>query len=277
MHLNLKDGKLYYEYLDLQNTNLPTLLIIPGGPGLGFECYKPFFSQLEKHYSLIFFDQRGCGQSQGFEQTQLNIYENIEDIESLRAHLKIKNFHILGISYGAMIAFGYATKYAKNLSGLITIGGAYNYHFIEKAKDNLKKIASEKQINYANKILWPGNFDNEYRIGEFFEVMGSLYSINQTHNNKKPSVTKASIKPLNNAFQTDFWQFDFEKELSKINCPSLLISGQKDWINDPIFAQNAHRLIKNSSFKLYNAGHSIMLDQPEQLLYDLKQFSLTLS
>ncbi len=272
MYCELNEGKIYYE-LDDKNSSedkRPILMLVPGGPGVDLTHYKPMFSKLNDTYRMLFFDQRGSGKSLGFDSTSLSIFESVTDIEALRVHLGLNNFFLLGLSYGAMVAIGYAVKYSKHLSGLVSIAGTPTYQFLNTAKDNLLKRGTEEQIKYANKYLWTGKFTNKNSFYEYFEMMGSLYSVNPPK--KLPKKKIGDIEPFNAAFSNDFWRFDFTDGLNNILCPSLILAGNKDWIIDPKYSEIMSEKINNSNLILYESGHSMMADVSDEMLADIRNF-----
>ncbi|MBI1301004.1 MAG: prolyl aminopeptidase [Alphaproteobacteria bacterium] len=98
------------------------ILLLHGGPGAGATPkHRQFFDP--NHYRIIIFDQRGAGRS-----TPLGCLENnttahlLEDIETLRQHLKIKKWHLFGGSWGSTLALSYAIKNPQNCISLILRG-----------------------------------------------------------------------------------------------------------------------------------------------------------
>src|SRR5450432_3172955 len=76
---------------------------------------------LSKNNETIIYDQRGTGKStlQKVDSSTITMKLMVEDLESLRVHLKIKKWIILGHSFGGMLASYYATLYPENIESLI--------------------------------------------------------------------------------------------------------------------------------------------------------------
>ncbi len=98
------------------------VIFLHGGPGSGCNpAQRRFFDP--SYYRIILFDQRGCGRSQPAGETQDNTTQTlVEDIESIRKHLNIKQWHVFGGSWGSTLALAYATQHPKDIISLTLRG-----------------------------------------------------------------------------------------------------------------------------------------------------------
>ncbi len=118
------DHKLHV--VDWGNPNSKTpFIFLHGGPGGNVEDrHKRPFNP--KTHRVIFFDQRGCGQSTPYGSLKNNTTDALaEDITKITDHLKIKNFHLYGYSWGSCLALYYAIKNPAKVQTLV-IGGVYS-------------------------------------------------------------------------------------------------------------------------------------------------------
>jgi len=98
------------------------VVFLHGGPGAGLskKAHRYFDP---KHYHIILFDQRGCGQSTPFASLEENTtWDLVEDIEKIRKHLKVSKWIVFGGSWGSTLALAYAEKHPESVSGLILRG-----------------------------------------------------------------------------------------------------------------------------------------------------------
>ena len=84
------------------------ILFLHGGPGGGTGAkQRRFFDP--SHYRIILFDQRGCGRSKPHGcLEQNNIWDLVEDIETLKLNLDIEKWLVFGGSWGSTLALAYA-------------------------------------------------------------------------------------------------------------------------------------------------------------------------
>jgi len=100
--------------LPRQNTTChkAPIVVVHGGPSLPSDYLHPIagFTSLDR--AIIFYDQLGCGNSdQPSQDTQAySIEQSVQDLEALVKALDLESFHLLGHSYGGVLAFEYMKK-----------------------------------------------------------------------------------------------------------------------------------------------------------------------
>ena len=104
------------------NENGASVLILHGGPGGGSSpTYRRYFDP--DKFNIIQFDQRGCGRSIPHSELKENTTNHlIEDIETLRQHLKIETWHVFGGSWGSTLSLIYAIQHTKKVLSLTLRG-----------------------------------------------------------------------------------------------------------------------------------------------------------
>lgn len=98
-------------------------IYLHGGPGSGSTPNARRYFDPET-YRTVLFDQRGCGRSQPLltdrSQLQFNTtHRLIQDIETLRTHLSIDRWVVLGVSWGTTLGLVYAQQYPQHVAGLV--------------------------------------------------------------------------------------------------------------------------------------------------------------
>mgnify|MGYP006267492601 CR=1 FL=1 len=111
---------LYWEQCG--NPDGVPIVFLHGGPGAGATTlHRRFFDPL--HYRIIIFDQRGAGRSQPLGELEDNTPKHlVEDLETLRKHLKVKKWHVFGGSWGSTLALMYAIQNPEKCISLILRG-----------------------------------------------------------------------------------------------------------------------------------------------------------
>jgi pimeloyl-ACP methyl ester carboxylesterase len=79
------------------------------------------FERLAAHHTLVRYDQRGSGLSDR-NRTDLTLEAEVNDLETVIDHLKLKRVALLGISCGGPISIAYVTIYPRRVSHLILYG-----------------------------------------------------------------------------------------------------------------------------------------------------------
>jgi proline iminopeptidase len=112
--------EIFFE--EVGNPNGAPILFVHGGPGGGVSPdHRRYFDP--KHYRIVLFDQRGCGQSTPHASLEENTtWDLVGDIEKLRRHLGIEQWIVFGGSWGSTLALIYAETHPAQVRGLILRG-----------------------------------------------------------------------------------------------------------------------------------------------------------
>ena len=274
-----KHHKLYWEKCG--NYEAVPLLVIHGGPGAGGnKLLRRFFNPIK--YNIILFDQRGSGRSLPTASIKNNTTQHlIEDIESLRKHLKIEKWIIYGGSWGSSLALAYAEKYKESILKMILRGiflctqeeidwflykmeiifPDYWHEFTsilsEKEKKHILKSYYDKLINPNPKIHIPAAI-----AWARYEANCSTFlpneSVSATFNNIKSALCLSRIEAhyfINNLFLEEGYLLNNISKISDI--PGIIIQGRYDTICPPENAFKLHKAWLNSKLEfIEKAGHS---------------------
>ena len=120
-HLDVGDGhRLYWELCG--NPKGKPAVFLHGGPGGGCtRDHRRFFDPAR--YSVLLFDQRGCGRSTPHAGIEANtIWHLLADIERLREMRGVERWLVFGGSWGATLALAYAESHPERVSELVLRG-----------------------------------------------------------------------------------------------------------------------------------------------------------
>jgi proline iminopeptidase len=119
----LETGSRHSVYVEQSGTagGIP-VIFLHGGPCSGTKPdHRRYFNP--ERYRIILFDQRGCGQSKPFGETENNTTQDlIEDMERIRARLNIDRWLVFGGSWGAALGLLYAQQHPDKILGMILRG-----------------------------------------------------------------------------------------------------------------------------------------------------------
>jgi proline iminopeptidase len=247
----------------------PTAFLVHGGPGVDHTGYKATFAPLTDRLQFVYFDHRGQGRSTRGGREKYTLDENVEDMEALRRHLGLGAVVSIGASYGGMVAIAHAARYPNAVSHLILVATAAHAGNIGRARQIAATRGTPEQIAQCEE-LFAGHLDSAEKMGRYFEVMGSLYSLKFDPERAKESRARSIFSPdaLNQAYgPAGFMRsFDLRPQLKFIDAPTLILAGRYDWICAPEFSEELHELIPGSDLRIFEeSGHSISADEPQQL------------
>ncbi len=110
-------GRVWYQIVGSEDA-IP-LLVLHGGPGFPHD-YLQSLEGLADERPVVFYDQLGCGQSDRPDDPALwNVERFVEELGQVRGALHLDRVHILGQSWGSMLATDYALTQPGGIVSLI--------------------------------------------------------------------------------------------------------------------------------------------------------------
>src|SRR5213080_1797539 len=101
-----------------------TVLCLHGGPGVPHGYLTCLADLASFGYRIVFYDQLGVGKSERPRGTSLFTIERaVEEVEGVRKALGLGRIHLLGNSYGGMLALAFTIKYQRHLRSLVVASG----------------------------------------------------------------------------------------------------------------------------------------------------------
>jgi len=259
------------------------LFILHGGPGASHDYFLPHLLPLARTNRLVFIDERGSGRSERLENAKLYTVENmVEDIESVRASLDLGKIHLLGHSFGGVLAQAYAFKYPQHLSSLILCSTFHTTKAINKALTDIKAGMApelreriekmEKDGLYGKGQPWQwGRYPDEYMKAAWAEGYFPYLYQNRPDANYDP----APGANMGWEVYREMWgstgeyvvdgnltALDYTESLRKVRVPTLVTVGDHDE-SAPWIAEEMARLVPGAKLVLFpKSGHMTFVDQP---------------
>ena len=258
-------------------SNGEPILIINGGPGMNSDGFAYLAEQLGKANKAIIYDQRGTGKSKmrAISSETIKMDLMVEDIETIRKHLKINDWVVLGHSFGGMLASYYTSKFPTRVKGLILSSSGGIDMELFSTLDILSKLSDVQRdsLNYWNKRIEKGDTSYVARFKRGTNL-APAYLYDKSHiNTIAHRLTQTNYKINNLVFQNmRKINFDCKEGLKRYIKPVLIIQGKQDIISEKI-ALKAHKVFQNSKMVLLEkCGHYGWLDQPKLYFTEIDEF-----
>jgi 3-oxoadipate enol-lactonase len=239
-------GQVHLHYLDEGDGAPLVLLHSLGGSSVMWAEIIPMLGQ---RFRVIAPDLRGHGRStQGIAA---EIGPCADDIVCLLNHLGISRSAFIGISMGGQIAMKIATRGDCRVLAMVlanTSAGA-------AVRDSSRLDEVRTRIDHAG---WP-HFAREY-VASRLAPMTSGPQVEEYVRSVIGATPKVFVQTMASILEQDLRPF-----LSKVDCPTLVLTGDSD-ISTPLAAAEELRaaIPKAKLVVLSRAGHFSVLDQPEE-------------
>lgn len=284
------------------NTN-PVLIHLHGGPGYPLYPYLDNFKELEKHFTVVYWEQRGTGKSLNRNLNDVSMCTDslLRDLNELvnwsLNQLHVKQTYIWGHSWGSNLGMLYINKYPEKVKAYIGTGQSVNllenerlcYKFVKKQateNNNTKALRQLAHIDTAN-----------YELSDALTVRKWIYNYGGiVHSNykEKPYINFGIVKKV---FKTpeynmsdkwrlllkskysgkqlwdDMMKINLFKQVKQVNCPVYFFEGKYDVIVSSKLAKKYfNQLIATKGKTLVwfeNSAHRSYIEEPQKFINEL--------
>jgi proline-specific peptidase len=260
------------------------LLCLHGGPGACHDYLESLDAMADTGRRVIYYDQIGCGNSHidVSKPAMWTVDLYVEEIDVVRAALGLDHIHLLGQSWGGMLAMEYMIRQPKGIASLtIASSPASMIQWVEEA--NRLREALPPEINAALiKHEAAGTTDDP----EYQAAMMAFYDKHVCRVVPNPEFVQRSFAKLAQWPEVYYTMngpsefhvvgtlknWDIRAELPKIKAPTLVTSGKYDEAT-PLIAETVQKGIPGAQWVLFeNSGHMAHAEEPERYMQVLGDF-----
>lgn len=102
----------------------PLVVVLHGGPGAHHDYLLPQYDLLATGRSLLYYDQRGGGQSPVPREVPVGWREHVADLHDLRERLALERLTLCGYSWGGLLAVLYLLEHPESVERLALVSPA---------------------------------------------------------------------------------------------------------------------------------------------------------
>ncbi len=274
--------KTWYRIVgDREKSGVLPLLCLHGGPGASWDYFEPLEAIAATGRRVIFYDQLGGGNSdEPHDPSMYTVDLYVEEVAVVRRALGLERVHILGQSWGGMLAMEYALTQPAGLVSLILADTAASLpQWVAEMRRLVTELPPEVQQT-LRKHIEAGTTDSpEYK--QAYRVF-SLRHICRL--DPRPDCwTRMASKPGDEVYHT-MWgpseihvtgtlkDWDITSRLGEIRLPTLVLGGRYDEAT-PVLAETMHHGIPDSECVIFeNSAHVPHIEETERYLQVLGRF-----
>ncbi len=251
------------------------ILCVHGGPGAGQDGMTRIANFSKDGFRVVMYDQLGSGKSEKPPNELLYTMERyVEEIEGVRAALKLGKVHMYGVSFGGFLNVGYAVKYSNNLSSLMTQSGTSSSPLAISEMMRLRREAPEWVTETMDRCEAEGDLENP----EYVKAADYLYRQHLCRLDPLPPdirwfPSQTKFRDVNLVYRlmwgvhefyptgnSKYW--DVTNQLGQVGCPTLVTCGRFDEIT-PKNSETLNRGIRGSRLHIFeNCSHTPILEDP---------------
>jgi proline iminopeptidase len=278
-HMKIRDVSLFVKVV---GQGYP-LLLMHGGPSLDHTTLLPL-EPLADEFTLIFYDHRCNGRSEGAEVPSMT-WENLTaDADTLRQALGFEQWAVLGHSFGGNVALEYALRYPQRLSRLVLMNTGGDQRWVnQNAPEILAKRGYRANTVQAARRFYKG----QVTIDEYFPTLVKFigaYSYQRSLVYNPTVLTLAQkiglgppMKLRPEALIFGYGQllqgWSVMDRLGEIQVPTLVLAGRYDFLFPPEHQAILADRLPNAQLELIEcAGHNPQMEQQAEVIRILRHF-----
>jgi proline iminopeptidase len=255
------------------------VIVLHGGPDFDHGYLLPDLDRLADGFRLIYYDQRGRGSSGDHVQPEdVTLTSDVDDIDKVRQFFHLESPALLGHSWGVVLALEYALRHPTRVSRMILMNPApaSASDFAVLRRSYTQKLGAD--MDRQREIMASA----AYKEGDP-EAVAARYRLHFKPALKRPedyeklmAIMKAGFisqgnegiakaRAVEDRLMRDTWQadgYDLLPKLRNVSIPTLVISGDHDFIPGEIAVHIARAIPSARLVTLRNCGHFAYLECP---------------
>ncbi len=239
--------ELYFEVYGPDDPD-PVPVLNISGSGADLRTSRPDRWPLNRTFTVAHFDQRGLGQS-AKPDGPYTLAQYADDAAALLDHLGWDRAHVMGLSFGGMVAQHFALRHGDRIDRLVlgcTSPGGTRPSF---PLHTIQPLDVEARIE-----LLLGLYDNRWDPGRDDPIpgLGPLYDtiITNARTERPDDAQRGYLAQLEARSH-----HDVERRLHRISQPTLVCAGAYDDLAPPRNAEALALAIPNARLELFDGGH----------------------
>jgi proline iminopeptidase len=267
------------------------LLVLHGGPGADHRYLLPQLLELGDEHELVFYDQRGGGQSRTDDPAPITWQTHVEDFDAIARELGLVTREIVGYSWGGLLAMLYALTSADAVPGslspvprdsdsrfpipdsLVLIDPApitrpYREQFeAEFARRQQGPVIQALRTELAASGLRERD-PNVYRQRSFELSVAGYFADPARARDLTPFRVVGRVQQ---SVWASLGDFDLTEALGRVRVPTLVVHGRQDPI-PRASSESAAKALRAKLVVLDDCGHVPYVEQAPSLFDALREF-----
>jgi Predicted hydrolases or acyltransferases (alpha/beta hydrolase superfamily) len=257
----------------------PLLVCHPGGPGFS-SLYFADLASLGAAFTLILLNPRGTADSDRPDDVRAyTTSDYVADVEELRAHLGADQLDLLGHSHGGVVAMAYAAEHPDRVRRLIAANSLVRIRR-DEMEPAMESRSAEPWYADAREALEQEDAGAYATEEELAALTRRFFPFYFAHFDEKARAYLdehvASERPNPDAlklFNDGIEKWDMRPDLARIAAPTLVITGEADFITGPECAQDIGGGIAGARVVIVeDCGHFTFIEHPDRFRAEVTRF-----
>jgi proline iminopeptidase len=251
----------------------PATVVLHGGPGAHHDYLLPGFDRLAEGRMLIYYDQRGGGQSPVERDVPVGWREQVADLDALRETWGHDRLVIAGYSWGGLLAMLYAVTHPDRVERLALVSPAPAWR---EAREEFERRFAERNLAPGLQSERQALRESGLRESDPERYRRRVFDLSVVPYFADPSrVTEMTPFRVTGRTQQEVWSslgdYDLRPALARLEVTALVMHGEDDPI--PVdSARAAADALRAPFHPIPHCGHVPHVEQPAEFARILDPF-----
>jgi proline iminopeptidase len=261
------------------------VVVVHGGPGMDHYSVAADLAPLARHHRVIYYDQRGGGQSTlPSDASLLTIEHHVNDLEALRKQLGLSKVTLLAHSFGPAIAALYAIRYPERVERMVflspipprkgkffeefgaALGGRLTDDQRKRAEELTKEFETTSDVVSVCRQYWALMTPPRLARSTSASVVKSDLC------SAPPDALRFGMTRTNAATFGSLGDWDWSADLKRVTAPTLVIHGEEDAIPMAMVSEWVTDLPDARIIRLPHTAHFPHAEQPQLVFSAIETF-----
>jgi proline-specific peptidase len=256
----------------------PPLICVHGGPGSTHNYFGRLESIVSAQRAVVVFDQVGCGRSGRPPVGELGVEVFVNELINLQERVDLEKAHILGTSWGGMLAIEYALL---RPSGLVGLALSSTLASISSWADEARRLRDEMPEPFRS-VLAAGD-DAEDSGPSLEEAEAAFDSRHVCRLPEAPEIRRMKEESSKEVYRAlwgpNEWTptgtlagWDVRDRLPEIDEPTLITAGRYDLCTPAILRELEKGLPQSRTVLFGSSSHTPYLEEAAAYAAELNRF-----
>jgi L-proline amide hydrolase len=278
-YADFRGYRTWYRIVGDRASGAIPLLALHGGPGSTHNYFRPL-ERLADERPVVLYDQIGCGNSDRPQDIEWSVNVFRDEVDAIREQLGLERVHLLGTSWGGMLAQEHVLSGAQGIVGLVLSSTLANLQLWNDEQLKLKAQLPAGVIEVLDRHEAAGTYDDP----EYEEAMEAYFD-RHFYRGPKP---RPELEAMDAGRATDVYRamqgpnewtttgalkgWDTRARLREIDTPTLVVRGRYDMCTDPIARELVAGIPDAREVVLEHSSHTPVLEETDRYLAVVGQF-----
>jgi proline-specific peptidase len=278
-YVDFRGYRTWYRFVGDLNSPVTPLLALHGGPGSTHNYFAPL-EGLASERPVVLYDQIGCGKSDRPTDIEWSVDVFRDEVAAVRDQLALERIHLLGTSWGGMLAQEHVLSGASGIVSLILSSTLANLALWNEEQLELKAKLPPDVIEVLDRHEAAGTFDDPtyeeamsvYFDRHFYRGSQPRPELEAMAKGRAPDVYRAMQGPNEWTTTGALKGWDTRDRLQEVDIPTLVIRGAYDMCTAPIAAELVNGIKGARELVLENSSHTPVLEETDRYLEAISSF-----